>query len=298
MITGSRIHSTGPAVFSFHNFQSLAEVQDVVCRYRDHYRTRNIKMYRTGNRRVRQWVAMAAENLRVLPTTEGALATKLGLTQVLDGFPGFEHELAALPLARDVVELMARSGVSYTPTLIISAGPDAQDFFITRQDPWRDPKINRFWPDFAIDKKLRQAPWHALDEYSFPRAAAGASKILRAGGMVAVGSHGDIPGLGFHWEMQALTMGGMQPMEVLLAATLNSAKAIGRDREFGSIQAGKYADLVILKQDPRTDIVNTLAICHVMKSGRLYDGDTLDEIWPRARKLPRPFFQQDSGGMK
>ena len=297
VITGSRIHSTGPAVFSFHNFQSLAEVEDVVRRYRDHYRTRNIKMYRTGNRRIRQWVAMAAESLGMLPTTEGALAMKLGLTQVLDGFPGVEHELAALPLARDVVELMARSGVSYTPTLIISAGPDAKDFFITRQDPWRDPKINRFWPDFAIDKKLREAPWHALEEYSFPRAAADAAKILRAGGMVAVGSHGDIPGLGLHWEMQALAMGGMQPMEILLAATMNSAKAIGRHGEFGSIQSGKYADLVILQQDPRIDIANTLAISHVMKNGRLYDGDTLDEVWPRARKLPRPFHQQNRDPM-
>ena len=298
VITGSRIHSTGPAVFSFHNFQSLAEVEDVLRRYRDHYRTRNIKMYRTGNRRVRQWVAMAAESLGMLPTTEGALAMKLGLTQVLDGFPGFEHELAALPLARDVVELMARSGVSYTPTLIISAGPDAKDFFITRQDPWRDPKINRFWPDFAIEKKLREAPWHALEEYSFPRAAAAAAKIQRAGGMVAVGSHGDIPGLGFHWEMQALGMGGMEPMEILLAATLNSAKAIGRHGEFGSVQAGKYADLVILEQDPRDDIANTLSISQVMKNGRLYDGETLEEIWPGARELPQAFDRPEPGEMK
>ena len=292
-ITGSRIHSTGPAVFSFHNFRSLAEVENVVRRYRDHYRTRNIKMYRTGNRKVRQWVAMAAERLGVLPTTEGALAMKLGLTQVLDGFPGLEHELAAFPLGRDVVELMARSSVSYTPTLIISAGPDAQNFFITRQEPWRDPKIKRFWPGFAIDRKLREAPWHARDAYSFPQAAMEAARIYRAGGIVAVGSHGDIPGLGFHWEMQALTMGGMQPMETLLAATLNSARAIGRHREFGSIQAGKYADLVILKRDPQEDITNTLAISHVMKNGRLYDGNTLDEIWPRTRKLPRPFYRTD-----
>ena len=82
-------------------------------------------------------------------------------------------------------------------------------------------------------------------------------------------------------------------MEILLAATMNSAKAIGRHGEFGSIQVGKYADLVILQQDPRTDIANTLAISHVMKNGRLYNGDTLDEVWPRARKLPRPFYQQD-----
>lgn len=289
---GSRIHSTGPAIFSFHNFQSLVEVEDVVRRYRDHYRTKNIKMYRTGNRRVRQWVAMAAGDLGVMPTTEGALAMKLGLTQVLDGFAGLEHELAALPLARDVVELMAQSGVSYTPTLIISAGPDAQDYFITRQDPANDEKLKRFWPGTAIDKKLRQAPWHTFDEYSFPQAAAGAAEILRAGGLVAAGSHGNIPGLGFHWEMRALAMGGMQPMEVLLAATLNSARAIGREREFGSIEAGKYADLVILERDPRDDIANTLAIGYVMKNGRLYEGDTLDEVWPRRQKFPRPWYAQ------
>jgi len=281
VITGSRIHSTGPAVFSFHNFQSLAQIEDVLRRYRDHYRTRNIKMYRTGNRRIRQWVAMAAQRLSMLPTTEGALAMKLGLTQVLDGFPGLEHELTALPLSRDVVELMSRSGISYTPTLVISAGPDAKDFFITRQNPWKDPKIKRFWPDFAIHRKLREAPWHALEEYSFGRAAAEAAKILRAGGIVAVGSHGDIPGLGFHWEMQALAMGGMKPMEILLAATMNSATAIGRHGEFGSVEPGKYADLVILEKDPREDIRNALAISHVMKNGRLYDAETLQEIWPR-----------------
>lgn len=296
VVTGSRIHSTGPAVFSFHNFQSLAEVEHVLRRYRDNYRTRNIKMYQTGNRRIRQWVAMAAQRLGMLPTTEGALAMKLGLTQVLDGFPGLEHELAALPLARDVVELMARSGVSYTPTLVISAGPDAKDFFITRRNPWSDPKISRFWPDFAINRRLRGAPWHALEEYSFPRAAAEAAKILRAGGIVAVGSHGDIPGLGFHWEMHALAMGGMEPMEILLAATLNSATAIGRHGEFGSIEPGKYADLVILEQDPRDDIANTLSITHVMKNGRLYDAETLEEIWPARAESHKPPTNRNRAG--
>lgn len=86
------------------------------------------------------------------------------------------------------------------------------------------------------------------------------AKVLRAGGLLGVGSHGEVPGLDFHWEMQAYADGGMTPHEVLRAATLGSATTIGRAAEFGSIEAGKYADLVILDRDPLEDIANTLAI--------------------------------------
>jgi hypothetical protein len=292
-IVGTRIHSTGPAIFDFHAFESPDQVREVLLRYRDDYRTRNIKMYRSGNRRVRQWVAMEARELGMLPTTEGALAMKLGLTQVLDGYLGLEHELAAQPLGRDVVELMVQSGAAYTPTLIISAGPDAEHYFIARDDPAKDPKLRRFWPGYARDLKLRQATWHTFEEYSFPAAAAGAAEILRAGGTVGVGAHGNIPGLGYQWEMQALAMGGMTPMEVLRAATLQSARAIGRASEFGSLEPGKYADLVILEKDPREDVAHALTILQVMKNGRLYDGDTLDEIWPRQRAFPSPWYAEE-----
>ena len=293
LIVGSRIHSTGPAIFDFHAFASPDEIRDVLLRYRDHYRTRNVKMYRTGNRRVRQWLAMEAAELGMLPTTEGALAMKLGLTQVLDGYMGAEHELAAQPLGHDIVQLMARSGAAYTPTLVISAGPDAEHWFIARDDPANDPKMQRFWPGFARDWKLRHTTWHTFEEYSFPAAAAGAAEILRAGGTVGVGAHGNIPGLGYQWELQALEMGGMTPTEVLRAATVQSARAIGRAAEFGTLEPGKYADLVVLERDPREAIANTLTIRQVMKNGRLYDGDTLDEIWPRQRAFPTPWYAEE-----
>src|SRR2546422_3932751 len=98
---GSRIHSTGPAIFSFNDFKSYGEVLSVLSRYQHHYRTRNLKEYRTGNRRVRQWVAMASKELGLLPTTEGALAMKLDLSQIMDGFAGNEHALVAYPLSKD-----------------------------------------------------------------------------------------------------------------------------------------------------------------------------------------------------
>jgi hypothetical protein len=294
LITGSRIHTTGPALFSFNRFRSPDEVRKVLTRYRDHYRTRNIKMYRTGNRTVRQWVAMAAADMGMLPTTEGALSLKLNLSQVMDGFAGIEHALPAVPLYRDVVRLLADSDVSYTTTLMITnGGPEGQDYFIARDDPVEDPVLNRFWPRFALDIKMRQRTWRTPDDYLFQRVAASAARISRAGGLVGMGSHGEAPAISFHWEMQAHAMGGMAPMEVLRAATIGSARAIGRQDEFGSLEPGKYADLMLLERNPLDTIENTLSLAWVMKNGRLYDARTLDEVWPRQRERQPGWFVDD-----
>lgn len=291
---GSRIHSTGPAIFSFNDFHTYDEVRNTLARYPESYRTFNLKEYRTGNRRVRQWVAMAARKLALQPTTEGALSMKLDLTQIEDGFAGNEHALTAVPLYKDVVELVARSRVSYTLTLqITNGGPEGQDFYLTRRPMHGDAKLSRFSPHFVVDIKTLQRDWRDPNQYLFARIAEGAAKIARAGGLLGVGSHGEMPGLGMHWEMQAYASGGMTPMEVLRAATIGSAETIGRQAEFGSLETGKYADLVVLDRNPLEDIANTLSIRQVMKNGRLYDADTLDEIWPRSRPLPEPWFWSD-----
>jgi imidazolonepropionase-like amidohydrolase len=109
-----------------------------------------------------------------------------------------------------------------------------------------------------------------------------------------MGAHGEIPGPGFHWEMEAHVQGGMTPMEALRAGTLGSAEAIGRASEFGSIEAGKFADLIILNADPRTDIRNSRAISAVMENGRLYDANTLDEIWPRRKLFETQWFASEA----
>ena len=294
LVIGSRIHSTGPALFSYNEFRSLPEVAAVLARNKVHYRTANLKEYRTGNRRVRQWVAMAARDQGILPTTEGALSVKLDLTQIQDGFAGTEHSLPTVPLYDDVVQLMARTRVSYVLTLMIThGGPEGQDFYIGRTAPHDDPKFNRFAPHYVVDIKSLQRTWRDSREYLFPRVAESAARVLRAGGLLGVGSHGEIPGIGMHWEMQAYAQGGMTPHEVLRAATMGSAETIGRSAQFGSIEPGKYADLLVLDRNPLENIENTLAIREVMKNGRLYDGTTLDEIWPRQRPLPAPWYWSD-----
>jgi hypothetical protein len=291
---GPRLYTTGPAVFSYNEFADLQQVRDVLSRYRDHYGTRNLKEYRTGNRRVRQWVAIESNELGLQPTTEGALDMKLDLTQIMDGFPGNEHSLTAAPLYKDVVELMKQTRVSYTLTLLIShGGPPAQNFYIERDAPQDDPRLQHFSPPLLAEKKFARRHWYAPDEYVFGAIAEGAAAVQRAGGLLGVGAHGEVPGPGTHWEIQAYTAGGMTPHEALHAATIGSAETIGRQDEIGSLEPGKYADLVILDRDPLDDIRNTLAIAQVMKNGRLYDAATLDEVYPDPKKLAPQWFSHE-----
>jgi len=294
LMTGSRIYSTGPALFSFNDFQSKSEVRQVLLRYRDHYGLRNLKMYKTGNRRVRQWFAEAAFELGMMPTTEGGLNMKLGLTQVIDGYAGHEHALPVSPIYRDVIELMSKSGVGYNTTLMITNGSyEGQEYFITRDNPSEDPRLNRFWPRLMANGKFYEQKWRHHSLYQFPETASDAAKILRAGGLLGIGAHGEAPGIGTHWEMEAHVMGGMTPFEVLQSATIGGARVIGRSQDIGSLDVGKLADLVVLDKNPLENIRNARSISMVMKNGRLYEADTLQESWPDKGVTPAPWFIEE-----
>jgi imidazolonepropionase-like amidohydrolase len=128
--------------------------------------------------------------------------------------------------------------------------------------------------------------WFRDEEYVFPQLAADATKILRAGGRLGIGSHGQLQGLGYHWELWAMASGGMTPHEALRVATLVGAQAIGLDGDLGSIEPGKLADLLVLDGNPLEAVRNTNTLRHVMKNGRLYDAETLAEQWPARKAGP------------
>ena len=229
-----------------------------------------------------------------MPTTEGGLDLKLDTTHALDGFSGNEHSLPIVPLYKDVVEIFARSGISYTPTLLVAyGGPWAENYFYESTMVHDDAKLRRFIPHDVLDQRAERRPWFAEQEQVFPKLAEQAAKIVHAGGRVCIGGHGQLQGIQCHWEMWALKSGGLSNHEVLRSATLFGAQAIGYDQDLGSIEPGKLADLLVLNKDPLENIRNTNTIRLVMKGGDMWDADTLNQVWPVEKKLMEPWWWKD-----
>lgn len=284
---GPRIYSTGPGIgFWSYNLKDLDHARRVMKQYSRYYNTKTIKMYLVGNRKQRQWVIQAAKEQKIMPTTEGGLDFKLNMTQLLDGYPGHEHALPIYPLFDDVVTTISKAQMAVTPTLLVSyGGPWAENYFYSRENPYGDKKLARFTPYDELAPKSRRRPgWFRDEEHVFPKHAESMKKLVEGGSLAGIGSHGQLQGLGFHWELWSMASGGMSTHDALRTATILGATAIGLDNDLGSISSGKLADLVIMDKNPLENIRNSNTVVFVVKNGRVYDAATLDEIAPNARK--------------
>ncbi len=290
-VPSPRVFSTGPGVFSTTNFQSLDEARAALAQYRDEYGTAYLKSYVPGTRRQRQWIATAARELGLMATTEGGSDTKEDLTHAMDGFSGLEHAVRDAPIYDDIVQLLARTGITNTPTVVVSFGGALPIYrLLADERPHEDERINRWFPDGTLYQRTStRLLFFPPEDYNDADVAAGAAKVLRAGGAIGLGGHGELQGLATHWEMQLLAGGGMRPHEILQVATINGARALGLEHELGSLETGKVADLVVLDQNPLADIHATTSVAYVMKAGVLYRGMTLDRVWPDPTPLRLPW---------
>jgi Tol biopolymer transport system component len=294
---GPRIYHTGPGVFLGENIRSAEIAETVLKRYSEYFDTKTLKMYMSGNRQQRQWIIAAAKKNRIMPTTEGGLNFKLNITHALDGYPGIEHALPIAPIFMDVVELFKASQTTNSPTLLVSYGaPFGENYFYATENVHDDVKLQRFMPHASIDTRARrrgpgaggspgQSGWFLPQEYIFSQHAEFAKNLIENGARAGVGSHGQLQGLGYHWELWAMGSGGMSAHDALRSATIYGAEAIGFGNDLGSLEKGKLADILVIDGDPLEDLRNSVNLRYIMKNGRLYDGTTLDEVWPRQRAL-------------
>jgi len=301
-MVGPRLYSTGQGVFSGELIGSLDDARDVLKRYSDYFDTKTIKMYGAGNREVRQWIIQAARELELMPTTEGSLDLRLNMTMAMDGYSGTEHNLPGVPLYDDVVQLVAQSNMATTPTIVVTyGGPWAENYFYTTTEVLEDEKLRTFTPFEEIYQKAARRSggpgWFHESQYIHEEISDFVHDVVEAGGRAGVGSHGQLQGLGYHWELWLVgSSERMTNHEALKIATIIGADALGLDTDLGSIEPGKLADLVVLGANPLDDLRNSNTVRWVMKNGRLYSGDTLDEQWPEQRAA-EGFYWQTQGAI-
>ncbi len=239
----------------------------------------SVKSYMQPRRDVRQWVLQAARELNMMVVPEGGGDLEMDLTFVLDGHTTIEHALPMTPLYKDVVTLVGKSKTSYTPTLLVAyGGPSGEKWFYQHYDVWKNERLLSVTPQGVIDPKARRREMIPDEDWHHINVAAGAKQVIDAGGTVCLGGHGQLQGLGPHWEIWGFVQGGMTPMEALRVATLSPAKTLGLDGDLGSIEAGKLADFVVLERNPLEKIENTDSVTLVVKNGVGYKPEDLKRV--------------------
>ena len=250
----------------------------------------SVKSYNQLRRDNRQRIIKAARDLNMMVVPEGGSTLFHNLTEILDGHTGIEHALPVAPLYKDALTLFARSHTGYTPTLIVGyGGLWGENYWYQHSNVYENEKLLRFTPRARIDPRARRRMLAADDDFYHFELAKTVKDVVRMGGKAQLGAHGQLQGLGAHWELWMLQQGGMTNMEALRCATLYGAQYLGLDGDVGSIEPGKLADFAVMDKNPLDNIRNSESVSRVMINGVLYDTSNMDELYPERRTRP-PFF--------
>lgn len=228
---------------------------------------------------------------------EGGSLYQMNMSMVVDGHTGIEHAIPVERMYDDVLQLWPKTNVGYTPTLGVAYGGLSGEFYwYQHTNVWENERLLRYVPRFIVDPRSRRRLMAPEDDFNHIKVAQGAKALLDRGTHVQLGAHGQLQGMAPHWEMWMFVQGGMTPMEALRSGTLMGAQYLGLDKDIGSIEPGKLADLVVLEQNPLEDIKRTEHVRYTMVNGRLYESDSMNEVGNRTTKRPKFFFEKLDGG--
>jgi imidazolonepropionase-like amidohydrolase/Tol biopolymer transport system component len=257
----------------------------------------SVKSYNQPRRDQRQRVIKAARELQMMVVPEGGSTYHFNMSHIVDGHTGIEHAIPVAPLYKDALTLFAKSKTGYTPTLIVGYGGIwGENYWYQHTNVYENQRLLRFTPRKVIDPRARRRMLVPEDDFFHFELAKTVKDLVRAGGKAQLGAHGQLQGLGVHWELWMLQQGGLTPLEAIRAGTLAGAQYLGLDGNLGSIEAGKLADLMVMDKNPLTDIRNSESVSFVMINGVLYSTANMDEVYPQTRTRSPFFWERREGG--
>jgi Tol biopolymer transport system component/imidazolonepropionase-like amidohydrolase len=298
-MTGPRIFSTGFILYGAENPEkAVVNSYDDARAHLERLKAVgafSVKSYNQLRRDNRQRIIKAARDLHMMVVPEGGSTYFYNMTMILDGHTGVEHALPVAPLYKDALTLFARSKSGYTPTLIVGYGGIwGENYWYQHSNVYENEKLLRFTPRSHIDPRARRRMMVPEDDFYHFELAKSVRDVVRMGGKAQLGAHGQLQGLGAHWELWMLQQGGLTPLEAIRCGTLYGAQYLGLDGDLGSVEPGKLADLVVLDKNPLDNIRNSESIRYVMANGVLFSTDNMDEVYPEQKTRP-PFFWERRG---
>jgi imidazolonepropionase-like amidohydrolase/Tol biopolymer transport system component len=238
----------------------------------------SIKNYNQPRREQRQMVARASAEENMLVVAEGGSLFGMDMNLIADGNSTIEHNVPGDVFYEDVLQFFGQSNSNYTPTLVVTYGGLAGDpYWRQATDVYDHPLMIHTPPKalLAATARRTKAPdWAFVDD----DAAREAKKISDRGIKVSIGAHGQQAGIGAHWEIWSFARGGFSAVEALKTATIYPAQSLGMEKDVGSLEVGKLADLLVLTADPTANVRDSDTIESVMIGGRMYDTATMREV--------------------